>query len=144
MADRQKVLIAHKRVPLSKILHKRSVPEAIEELKKFRAQFAEWEVLYRAETELTYAQGECMLYLYRPENDKELRERLELERAKREEKLERARKKELREKAKAEQAVKDAEKAAELQRKIDLATIKSLSKKLGLSATELSDLGLTK
>lgn len=144
MTDRQKVLIAHKRVPLNKILHKRSVPEAIEELKKFRAQFAEWEVLYRAETTLTYSQGECMLYLHRPENDKELRERLELERLKREEKLERQRKKELREKIKAEKAARAAELAIEKQRENDLATIKALSKKLGLSAKELSDLGLTK
>lgn len=144
MTDRQKVLIAHKRVPLSKILHKRSVPEAIEELKKFRAQFAEWEVLYRAETELTYNQGECMLYLYRPENDKELRERLEMERLKREEKLERERKKEERARIKTQKEEYAAIKAAEKQREFDLATIKALSKKLGLSAKELSDLGLTK
>lgn len=144
MTERKRVQIAHKKLPLAKIFHKRSIPEAIEELKKFRAQFAEWEVLYRAETELFWSCGECMMHLYRPENDKELRERLELERAKREAKLERERKKELREKAKAEKAAKDAELAAEKQREADLATIKALSKKLGLSSKELSDLGLTK
>lgn len=144
MTERKKVEIAHKKLPLAKILHNRSIPEAIEELKKFRAQFAEWEVLYRAETKLTWSYGECMMHLYRPENDKELRERLELERAKREAKLERERKKELREKVKAEKAAREAELAAERQRETDLATIKALSKKLGLSAKELSDLGLTK
>ena len=41
-------------------------------------------------------------------------------------------------------AAREAELAAERQRETDLATIKALSKKLGLSAKELGELGLTK
>ena len=137
MTERNKVLIAHKRVPLTKILHGRSIPDAIAALKEFRAQFTEWEVLYRAETKLVYNQGECIVHLYRPENDREMAERLEQEQLAREAKLERARKKKLREQAKAEREARAAERAAEEQRKHELATFKALYKKLGLTANDL-------
>ena len=141
MAEKQhKVLIAHKRVPLTKILNGRSIPEAIAELKAFRAQFAEWEVLHRAETSLAFNQNGCTVYLYRPENKKETDARLEEERLAREAKLERARKKEEREKIKAQKAAHAAAIAEEKQRHADLETIKMLSRKLGLSPKDLADI----
>lgn len=138
MDKRNMVRIAHKRVPLNKILNGRKISDAIAELKAFRAQFAEWEVLYKAEITLAYSQGECMAYVYRPENNKELAARLEEERVAREAKLERARKKEEREKIKAQKAAHAAAIAEEKQRQHDLETIKALSRKLGLTPKDLA------
>jgi len=140
MDKRNMVRIAHKRVPLGKILNGRKMSDAIAELKAFRAQFAEWEVLYKAEVTLSYSQGECMAYVHRPENNKELAARLEEERVAREAKLERARKKEEREKIKAQKAAHAAAIAEEKQRQHDLETIKALSRKLGLTPKDLADI----
>lgn len=144
MTERKLVEIGHKRVPLKKIFHKKDFASAIAELKQFRTYFAEQEILYKAKVYFEYNNGDCWAISLRPENDKELAERLEQQRLAREAKLERERKKEEREKVKAQKEAHKAQQAAELQRRQDMDTIKILSKKLGLSAKELTDIGLTK
>lgn len=140
--DRKSIVVERKRVPITKILQNRYIEDAIAELKAFRAKFAEDEVLYKRKVMIKYDRysGEYTAEVYRLETDKEYNARLEEERAKREAKLERQRKKELREKAKAEQAAREAELAAERQREHELATFKSLYKKLGLTAKDLESI----
>ena len=140
MTERKSIVIERRRIPLTKILHNRYIEDAIAELKAFRAKFAEDEILYKAQIRMHFQYGEAAAIIERPETDSELEKRLDIERAKREAKLERQRKKELREKVKAEQAAREAELAAERQREIDLATIKALSKKLGLTAKDLESI----
>ena len=140
MTERKMVTMKTVKVPFTKIFHNRTITEALAELKAWRAKFAEDEILYKARIRMHFQYGEAAAIIERPETDSELEQRLDIERAKREAKLERQRKKELREKAKAEQAAREAELAAERQREIDLATIKALSKKLGLTAKDLESI----
>lgn len=145
MTDRKLVEIGHKRIPLKKIFHKKDFATVLAELKEFRTYFAEQEILYKAKVIFEFDYSDyCVARSFRLENDKELAQRLEEERLAREAKLERARKKEERDKIKALKAAVKAQQDAELERNRDLAAIKALSKKLGLSANELSELGLTK
>ena len=140
MTERKMVTMKTVKVPFGKIFHNRSITEALAELKAWRAKFAEDEILYKARIRMHFQYGEAAAIIERPETDSELEKRLDIERAKREEKLERARKKELREKVKAEKAAREAELAAKRQREHELATFKSLYKKLGLSAKDLESI----
>ena len=140
MTERKMVTMKTVKVPFTKIFHNRTITEALAELKAWRAKFAEDEILYKARIRMHFQYGEAAAIIERPETDSELEKRLDIERAKREEKLERARKKELREKAKAEKAAREAELAAERQREHELATFKSLYKKLGLTAKDLESI----
>ena len=142
MQDRQSIVVERKRVPLTKILNNRYIEDAIAELKAFRAKFAEDEVLYKRKVMIKYDRfnGQYIAEVYRLETDKEYNDRLEMERAKREEKLERARKKEERDKIKAQKAAHAAAIAEERQRHADIETIKMLSRKLGLTPKDLADI----
>ena len=144
MTDRKLIEIGHKRVPLKKIFHKKDFATALAELKEFRTYFAEQEILYKAKVIFEFEYDYCIARSFRPENDKELNERLEQERLAREAKLERARKKAERDKIKAQKAELKAQQDAEVQRLRDLDTIKILSRKLGLSVKEVLEMDLTK
>lgn len=144
MTDRKLVEIGHKRVPLKKIFHKKDFATALAELKEFRTYFAEQEILYKAKVIFEFEYDYCIARSFRPENDKELAERLEQERQAREAKLERARKKAERDKIRAQKAELKAQQDAEVQRLRDLDTIKILSRKLGLSVKEVLEMDLTK
>ena len=142
--ERKLVEIGHKRVPLKKIFHKKDFTTAIAELKQFRTYFAEQEILYKAKVIFEFEYDYCVARSFRPENDKELTERLEAERQAREAKIERARKKAERDAIKAIKAAEKAKQDAEIQRLRDLDTIKILSRKLGLSVKEIIEMDLTK
>ena len=140
MTERKMVTMKTVKVPFTKIFHNRTITEALAELKAWRAKFAEDEILYKARIRMYFRCGDASAIIERPETDSEMEKRLDLERTKREAKLERERKKELREKVKAEKAAREAELAAKRQREHELATFKSLYKKLGLSAKDLESI----
>lgn len=99
---RKTVELAHKRIPLRKLLHGKDIRTASKALEDFRLVYNEYEILYGATLTIkmdTY--GEAVLYATRPETDKEFNDRVEKARIAAEEKAERERKRKI---AEAERA----------------------------------------
>ncbi len=136
--NRKEVEMARKRVPLTKIFNGNDFASALDELKKFRQQFGEHEILYRAKVYFTFSYGEAMAIVRRPETDAEYSARLEEERKVEEEKAERKRIKELKAKERAERVLAEEAKKAEKQRLHDIEAVKVLARKLGMTAEDFS------
>ena len=138
--ERLEVEIARKRVPLTKILHGREISDVIAELKKFRTQFAEQEILYKAKVYFAFSHGEAMVYVRRPETDNEYAKRQEEERLLEEAKAERKRIRELKAQQKAEANRIKEEAEAQKRRLEEIEMVKRTARKLGLSAEDLVDM----
>jgi hypothetical protein len=138
MTERRLIELAHKRVPLKRLMHGKEIREFMAELETFRQQFNEQEFFYGAKVYLMFNQGEAMAVVRRPETDKELAKRLDIERAEAEAKAERKRIREERELARAERRrIAEAEQA-ERQRLADIETVKDIVRKLNLKVEDLT------
>jgi len=138
--ERIEVEMARKRIPLTKILHGREFSDVLSEMKRFRLQFAEEEILYKAKVYITFISGEAMAYVRRPETDNEYTKRIEVLKQEEQAKLERKRIREERARIRAEKKQLEAEAEAEAQRLRDIEIIKQAAKKLRLTAKDLLDL----
>lgn len=131
---RKTVELAHKRIPLRKLLHGKDIRTAAKCLEDFRLAFNEHEILYGATLTIkmdTY--GEAVLYAHRPETDKEYNDRLEKARLAEEAKKEREAKRKL---MAAEKAKRDA-----AERKKNIAErIKEMALSNGVTLDELTTL----
>ena len=138
--ERLEIEIARRRVPLTKILHGREFSDVIAELKKFRTQFAEQEILYKAKVYFSFSYGEAMVFVRRPETDNEYAKRQEEERLLEEAKAERKRIRELKAQQKAEANRIKEEAEAQKRRLEEIEMVKRAARKLGLSAEDLVDM----
>jgi hypothetical protein len=131
---RKTVELAHKRIPLRKLLHGKDIRTAAKALEDFRLVYNEQEILFGATLTVkmdTY--GEAVLYAHRPETDKEYADRLEKARLAEEAKKEREAKRKL---MVAEKAKRDAE-----MRKQNVAQrIKEMATSNGVSIEELTEM----
>lgn len=131
---RKTVELAHKRIPLRKLLHGKDIRTAAKALEDFRLGFNEHEILFGATLTIkmdTY--GEAVLYAHRPETDKEYEARLEAARLAEEAKKEREAKRKL---MAAEKAKRDA-----LDRKKNIAQrAKEMALSNGISIEELTEM----
>lgn len=139
--ERIEVEMARRRVPLTKILHGREFSDVLAEMKKFRAQFAEQEILYKAKVYISFSYGEAMAFVRRPETDNEYAKRIELLKQEERAKLERKRLREEKARVREERKRAEMEAQAEEQRLRDIETVKLAARKLGLTAKDLMDLG---
>ena len=135
--ERIEIEMARKRVPLTKILGGREFSDVLAEMKKFRAQFAEQEILYKAKVYITFSHGEAMAFVRRPETDNEYAKRIELLKQEERAKLERKRIREEKARIRAEMKQAEAEAEAEAQRQRDIETVKLAAKRLRLTAKDL-------
>ena len=142
MTARKEVEIARKRVPLRKLFHGKEIREAMAEMEKFRQQFNEQEFFYGAKVTLLMVEGDVIASVRRLETDKEYEKRLEKIKQEELAKLERQRAKDLREQERARQKEAYEQAIKEQQRLADLATLKALTRKLGLSAKELANINI--
>ena len=138
--ERLEIEIARRRVPLTKILHGREFSDVIAELKKFRTQFAEQEILYKAKVYFSFSHSEAMVFVRRPETDNEYAKRQEEERLLEEAKAERKRIRELKAQQKAEANRIKEEAEAQKRRLEEIEMVKRAARKLGLSAEDLVDM----
>lgn len=129
---RKTVELAHKRIPLRKLLHGKDIRTAAKALEDFRLVYNEQEILFGATLTVkmdTY--GEATLYAHRPETDKEYNDRLEKARIAAEAKKEREEKRKLME---AEKAKRQA-----AERKQNIAQrVKEMALSNGVSLDELT------
>ncbi len=136
--NRKEVEMARKRVPLTKIFNGNDFASAMDELKKFRQQFGEHEILYRAKIYFTFQHGEAMAYVRRPETDAEYSARLEEDRKLEEAKAERKRLRELKAKERADRVLAEQARLEEQKRLADIEAIKVLARKLGMTAEDFA------
>lgn len=131
---RKTVELAHKRIPLRKLLHGKDIRTAAKALEDFRLVYNEQEILFGATLTIkmdTY--GEAVLYAHRPETDKEYADRLEKARLAEEAKKEREANRKL---MAAEKAKRDA-----AMRKQNVAQrIKEMAMSNGVSIEELTEM----
>jgi hypothetical protein len=137
MTDRKEIVMTTKRVPLKKLIHGHDFVNVIENLKTFRAQFAEQEILYKAKVYFTFDCGEASVSVRRPETDNEMTKRHELERVERLAKEERKQLRLAMQKERAEKLKLLEEAAAEVRRKESIKELKAMARKLHISAEEL-------
>ena len=139
--ERGEVEMAKRRIPLTRILNGREFNDMLEEMKKFRAQFAEEEFLYKAKVYIQYSHGGATAIVRRPETDKEYNDRLEILRQNEFERLERKRIREEKAAIRAEAKRLEAESYAEQTRLLEIENLKVTARKLGLSAADFASLG---
>jgi len=137
---RKQVEIARKRVPLTRIFDGNDFTTALAELKKFRVQFAEQEILFKAKVYFTFSYGEATAIVRRQETDDEYAKRVDNERKVEAEKAERKRIRE--EKARIREELRQQEilAEAETRRQAEIQAVKELARKLKLTAEDLVDL----
>ena len=137
MNDRKEIVMTTKRVPLRKLIHGHDFVTVIENLKTFRAQFAEQEILYKAKVYFAMDNGEVNVAVRRPETDNELAKRHEAERLAYQAKLERKRVREEREKERAEKLKLIEQAKAEADRADEIRHLRALARKLNLKAEDI-------
>ena len=137
MSDRKEIVMSTKRVPLRKLIHGHDFATVIENMKAFRAQFAEQEVLYRAKVYFAMDNGEATVSIRRPETDNEMTKRHEAERIEREAKLERKRNRELKEKERVKKMQLIEQARVEAIRADEIRHLKELARKLNLKAEDI-------
>ena len=139
--DREEVEMTRKRIPLTRILNGREFSDMLDEMKKFRAQFAEEEFLYKANVYIHFSHREAMAIVRRPETDKEYSKRMALLKEQELAKLERKRIREEKAAIRAEAKRLEAEAYAEQTRLLEIENLKATARKLGLSAADFVSLG---
>ena len=123
---------------MKKIFHNKEIRDGMADLEKFRQQFNEQEFFYGAKVYLEVGNyGETTAVVKRFETDKEYNARLDEERKKAEEKLARAAARKAREEAKLKKEKEEAIRKAEEQRQREVEYVKTMARKLGITAKEL-------
>ena len=137
---RKEVEVARKRVPLTKIFDGNDFATALAELKKFRVQFAEQEILFKAKVYFSFSYGEATAIVRREETDGEYCSRVEAERKAEADKAERKRVREEKARLREEVRQRKALAEAETKRLEEIKTLKELARKLKLTAKDFAEL----